>query len=108
MRLRRRGKMPPRPEETPMAVEAARGRFLVEESREIVLVLDDERRLITASRRARELFPELRPGAPVPEELLTETAEKRPVVVPYELDGRREELVYLAESVSAAYDELRA
>jgi signal transduction histidine kinase len=91
-----------------MAVEAARGRFLIEESRETVLLLDDEHRLIAASRRARELFPQLAAGAPVPPELLKETADQRPVVVPYELGGRREELVYLAESTNSAYDELRA
>jgi two-component system, OmpR family, phosphate regulon sensor histidine kinase PhoR len=91
-----------------MAVEAARGRFLIEESRELVLLIDDEQRLIAASRRARELFPQLAAGVPVPPELLTESAEHRPVVVPYELGGRREELVYLAESATSAYDELRA
>jgi signal transduction histidine kinase len=91
-----------------MAVEAARGRFLIEESRETVLLLDDEHRLIAASRRARELFPQLAAGAPVPSELLKETADQRPVVVPYELGGRREELVYLAESTNSAYDDLRA
>ena len=44
-----------RPPELPdTALEAARGRLLVEESREIVVVLDAERRVISASRRARD------------------------------------------------------
>jgi len=37
-----------------MRVEAERGRMLVEESREIVVVLDEDQRVIGASRRARE------------------------------------------------------
>jgi two-component system phosphate regulon sensor histidine kinase PhoR len=91
-----------------MALEAARARFLIEESRELVVVLDAERTLLAASRRARELIPELAVGADVPEELL-EAGEWTPVVVPYELDGRREELVYLADPGSrSAYEELRA
>ena len=36
------------------AVEAERGRRLVEESREFVLVLDEEDRVVAASRRARQ------------------------------------------------------
>jgi signal transduction histidine kinase len=92
-----------------VALEAARARFLIEESRELVLVLDDERRLVAASRRAREVFPQLALGSHVSEELLVHGGEWTPVVVPYELDGRREELVYLADSGGrSAYEELRA
>ncbi len=91
-----------------MAVEAARARFLIEESRELVLVLDSERTLIAASRRAREVFPGLAVGSEAPAELLEGDARWTPVVVPYELEGRREELVYLADSGgSSAYEELR-
>ena len=37
-----------------MNVDAARGRALIEESPELVLVLDSEGRVVAASRRARE------------------------------------------------------
>ncbi len=93
-----------------LAVEAARGRFLVEESPEIVLVLDEADMVIAASRRARELLGEVREGEPVPPELLGEDAERVPVVVSYEVDGRHERLVYLSSRSGelAAYEELRA
>jgi two-component system phosphate regulon sensor histidine kinase PhoR len=92
-----------------VAVEAARARFLIEESRELVLVLDENHGLIAASRRAREVFPELAVGTPVRDELLAGAHRLTPVVVPYEIGGRREELVYLADSSgTSAYEELRA
>jgi two-component system, OmpR family, phosphate regulon sensor histidine kinase PhoR len=92
-----------------MAVEAARARFLIEESRELVLVVDDARTLIAASRRAREVLPELALGSEVPDELFSGNGEWTPVVVPYELEGRREELIYLADvGGRSAYEELRA
>ncbi len=50
-------------------MEARRGRALVEESREIVVVLDDEDRVVTASRRARELLSGLDEGAVAPDAL---------------------------------------
>src|SRR3954452_3360663 len=49
-----------------MSVDAARGRLLVEESREIVAVLDEERRVLSASRRARDSIPGLVEGEPLP------------------------------------------
>jgi signal transduction histidine kinase len=93
-----------------MAVEAARGRYLVEESPEIVLVLDENDVVVAASRRARESLAGMSEGEPVPPELLHEDAARVPVVVPYELDGRRERLVYLSSRSGelAAYEELRA
>ena len=42
-----------------LELEAKRGRRLLEESPEIVLLLDDESRLIGASRRAREMLTAL-------------------------------------------------
>ena len=42
-------------------LEAERGRQLLEESSEIVLVLDEDDRLIAASRRARETLPDFVP-----------------------------------------------
>jgi two-component system phosphate regulon sensor histidine kinase PhoR len=88
-----------------LRLEAERGRVLVEESREIVVVLDDEERVVAASRRARELYEELEEGAPPP------TAVRRgsELAVPYEVDGRRETLLYLRDPGDMiAYEELRA
>jgi len=92
-----------------MALEAARARFLLEESRELVLVLDAGGRLVAASRRAREVFPRLAAGSPVPDEIVSGGERWRPVAVQYELDGRREQIVYLTDVGSqSAYEELRA
>ena len=100
----------PGPEGGPenLELEAQRGRLLLEESPEIVLLLDDEDRLIGASRRARETLPELEQGKPLPKELLN-PEPWRPRTVPIELDGRQEILIYLREPGDlAAYEELRA
>jgi two-component system, OmpR family, phosphate regulon sensor histidine kinase PhoR len=89
-------------------VEAERGRRLLEESSEIVLVLDGDDRLIAASRRAREMLNGLVPGESVPAEFL-KPEPWRPRRVSVELDGLRESLVYLREPGDlAAYEELRA
>jgi two-component system phosphate regulon sensor histidine kinase PhoR len=89
-------------------LEAERGRRLLEESSEIVLVLDDEDRLIVASRRARETLEGLVPGQTVPDQLL-QREPWRPRRVPVEVDGRRESLLYLREPGDlSAYEELRA
>jgi two-component system, OmpR family, phosphate regulon sensor histidine kinase PhoR len=89
-------------------LEAERGRRLLEESEEIVLVLDEKDRLVGASRRARETIERLKPGKRVPAELL-EPEPWRPKRVVVELDGRRESLVYLRPlDQLAAYEELRA
>lgn len=95
-------------ESAELALEAARGRFLVEESREIVAVLDAERRVVAASRRARESIEGLVEGAPFPDELL-HLGGRAPLEIPYEVDGRSETLLYLsAPGDLAAYEELRA
>lgn len=87
-------------------LEAARGRAAIEESREIVVVLDRERRVVAASRRAREALPDLELGVRLPERVLV---GRRAAEVPYEALGRRETLVYLSEPAeNEAYDELRA
>ena len=89
-----------------MAFEAARGRAAIEESREIMVVLDRERRVVASSRRAREALPDLELGRPLPPSML---AGRRPVEVPYDALGRKETLLYLSEPAeNAAYDELRA
>ena len=90
-------------------LEAERGRLLVEESREIVVVLDEQKRVLAASRRARESLPGLAEGQPIAEELLRADGRRVPFAVPYELEGRRETLLYLGEPGDlAAYEELRA
>jgi two-component system, OmpR family, phosphate regulon sensor histidine kinase PhoR len=88
-----------------LKLEAERGRVLVEESREIVVVLDERERVVAASRRARELFEELEEGAPPPAAVRGGSE----LAVPYEVDGRRETLLYLRDPGDmAAYEELRA
>ena len=88
-----------------LRLEARRGRALVEESREIVVVLDDHGRVVAASRRARELIGGLEEGAAAPDSLL----RSAPLSIPYEIDGRRETILYARDSGDmAAYEELRA
>lgn len=89
--------------------DAIRGRTLVEESREAVVVLDDDDRVLFASGRARQTIDGIREGEPFPPELLTGERGVIPLVVPYDVDGRRERLVYLSrEGDLAAYEELRS
>jgi two-component system, OmpR family, phosphate regulon sensor histidine kinase PhoR len=92
-----------------MDADALRVRALVEESREAVVVLDDTDRVLLASRRARQAVEGIREGGPVPHDLLTGGLGVIPFVVPYEIDGRVERLVYLSrEGDLAAYEELRS
>jgi signal transduction histidine kinase len=89
--------------------DAIRGRVLVEESREAIVVLDDADRVLLASRRARQTIDGLREGERLPSDLLTGERGAIPLVVPYEAGGRRERIVYLSrEGDLAAYEELRA
>ena len=89
--------------------DATRGRVLVEESREAVVVIDDTDRVLHASRRARQAVEGLREGESLPTDLLNGERGVIPLVVPYEVGGRRERLVYLSrEGDLAAYEELRA
>ena len=86
------------------SLDAERGRMLVEESREIVVVLDAEGRVITASRRARELFDGLAEGEAPPEAVLRDS-----LAVAYAVAGADETLVYVRDPGDlAAYEELRA
>jgi two-component system phosphate regulon sensor histidine kinase PhoR len=94
---------------TELRLEAERGRKLIEESREFVLVLDEQDRVVAASRRAREALEGLVEGATVTEEMLQSGSSRTPFRVPYEVDGRRETLLYLTDTGDlAAYEELRA
>jgi signal transduction histidine kinase len=106
-RLRGAAGPPASPYARELRLEAERGRVLVEESREIVVVLDEDERVVAASRRARESHERLEDGAPLPSDLLR--PESRDVFrIPYEVDGRRETLVYLRDTGDlAAYEELR-
>ena len=80
--------------------------MLLEESREAVVVLDAEGRVIAASRRARQSLEGVREGEQLPPELLR---GERALVVPYSVDGRTEQLVYLSQVGDlAAYEELRS
>jgi len=82
--------------------------MLVEESREAVVVLDADDRVLLASRRARQSIDALREGAPLPPGLLSGEAGIVPLIVPIEVDGRQERLVYLSQAGDmTAYEELR-
>jgi two-component system phosphate regulon sensor histidine kinase PhoR len=86
------------------SLDAERGRTIVEESREIVVVLDADGHVLTASRRARELFASLVEGEEPPEAVLLDS-----LVVPYTVAGRIEKLVYVRDPGDlSAYEELRA
>jgi two-component system phosphate regulon sensor histidine kinase PhoR len=90
---------------TDATVDAARGRILVEESREIVVIVDAEDRVVAASRRARELLEEIEEGGRLPEAARRDST----VAVSYEVAGRRERILYLRDPGDmAAYEELRA
>ena len=92
-----------------MDTDSIRARALVEESREAVVVLDDDERVLLASRRARQSIDGVREGDRLPTELLAGASGVLPFVVPYEADGRRERLVYFSrEGDLAAYEELRS
>ena len=84
-------------------LDARRGRIVIEESPEILVVLDEKGRVLACSRRAR--VEGVEEGGYLPEQL----ARSTPVEVAYDLHGRRERIVYLGtpETV-AAYEELRA
>jgi len=85
--------------------DALRGQVLLEESREAVVVLDANGIVVTASRRGRQSLG-IREGEELSPELLQ---NERTLVVPYDVDGRQERLVYLSEAGDlAAYEELRS
>jgi signal transduction histidine kinase len=103
----RRSVAPVQAPESPRA-DVDRARALIEESREIVVVLDESRRVVTASRRARESLDGLVEGSVLPDEVL-HLGGRTPIEIPYALGERQETLVYLsAPGELAAYQELRA
>ncbi|HEU5213674.1 MAG TPA: HAMP domain-containing sensor histidine kinase [Gaiellaceae bacterium] len=106
MRLRRRDTVAE--DLAQLQLEAARAHHLVEESREILVVLDRDRCVIAASRRARESLEGLADGAPFPE-AAAQAGGRTPLEVTYSVDGHQETLVYVsAAGEVAAYEELRA
>lgn len=91
-----------------MDADARRGRTLVEESREAVIVLDDADTVVLASRRARQSIEGINEGEKVPDGLLSGGFGIVPLIVPYDAAGRRERIVYLSQvGDMTAYEELR-
>jgi signal transduction histidine kinase len=88
-----------------MDAEGVRAQVLLEESREAVVVLDQDDVVLVASRRARQSL-----GVREGDELSPELLEgERALVVPYRIKGREERLVYLSQAGDlAAYEELRS
>jgi two-component system phosphate regulon sensor histidine kinase PhoR len=108
MRLFRRREERPR-DDVELRLAAERGRILIEQSREVVIVLDPQSRVLDASRRAWESVEGLARGEPLPEGSVASQARAEPVRVPIDVDGRRETLLFLSEPGElAAYEELRA
>jgi two-component system phosphate regulon sensor histidine kinase PhoR len=91
------------------ALAIARSRVLIEESREVVVVLDAEHRVLAASRRAREEIEGLEEGEIAPPEVLEANGGRAAFTVPYQVGEHRETIVYLGSPGElAAYEELRA
>jgi two-component system phosphate regulon sensor histidine kinase PhoR len=92
-----------------MDVDARRGRALIEESREAVVVLDEDDLVLLASRRARQSIDDLREGERLPSGYLSGDRGVVPLIIPYDVGGRRERLVYLSQVGDlTAYEELRS
>jgi signal transduction histidine kinase len=73
-----------------------------------VIVVDDDDRVVVAGRRARQSISDLVEGERIPDGLLSGDRGVVPLIVPYEIDGRRERLVYLSQvGDMTAYEELR-
>ncbi len=88
--------------------DTRRARVLVEESREAVIVVDDSDTVLLASRRARQSIDGIDEGQRVPDGLLSGDLGTVPLIVPYDLGGRRERIVYLSQAGDmTAYEELR-
>jgi signal transduction histidine kinase len=91
-----------------MDPDTRRGRVLIEESREAVIVLDDTDTVVLASRRARQSIDGINEGERVPEGLLAGELGIVPLIIPYEVGARRERIVYLSHPGDmTAYEELR-
>jgi two-component system, OmpR family, phosphate regulon sensor histidine kinase PhoR len=107
--LRRRARTQSSADAVDGRVAAERARVLLEESRESVVVLDADRRVVAASRRAREALQGLAEGAPFPDALLSSSSGRAALEIPLEVEGLRETLLYLSSPGDlVAYEELRA
>ena len=72
-------------------------------------MLDERNIVVAASRRARQSIDGVGEGRPLPDGVLTGERGLVPLVVPYDVEGRPERLVYLSrEGDLAAYEELRS
>ena len=71
--------------------DSLRGRAIVEESREAVVILDEEGRVLAASRRARQSLEGVREGEQMPEDVLRGDRGQTPLVIPYAVAGQRPE-----------------
>jgi len=92
-----------------MAVQALRGKLLVEESREVVVLLDADDRVIHASRRARETYPDLAEGRRLPGPIRDGRRPTEILEIPLTVGDRAERLVYIGRPGDMhAYEELRA
>ena len=88
--------------------DSYRARTLIEESREAVIILDDADTVVLASRRARQSIDGIDEGEMVPDGLLSGALGIVPLIVPYDVGGRRERIVYLSQvGDMTAYEELR-
>ena len=86
--------------------DAERGRLVLERSPELVVLLDEEGRVLAASRRARATLEGLAEGVHLPAGVADADGTTR---VQVEVDGRTETLLYLGQPATrAAYEELRA
>ena len=91
-----------------MDPDTRRARMLIEESREAVIVIDDADTVLLASRRARQSIDGIVEGERIPGSLLSGGRGVVPLIVPYDLSGRRERIVYLSQvGDMTAYEELR-
>jgi signal transduction histidine kinase len=91
-----------------LRVEAARAKALVEDSPELLVVLDAGDRVVAASKRARDLDGIVE-GRRVPAGVLGGNGFRKPLRVTYDVDGRRETILYLdPPGEPAEYQELRA
>jgi two-component system phosphate regulon sensor histidine kinase PhoR len=91
------------------SLEAQRGRLLIEESREVVVLLDADDRVIHASRRARETYPDVADGRRLPGPIRDGRRPTEILEVPLVVGDRVERLVYIGRPGDMhAYEELRA
>ena len=90
--------------------EAARARFLVEESREIVLVLDEDEPSLSRQQARPGSSHGVVEGSPLPADAAARRDTGARSSIPYEVDGRREtpRLPEQPQGELAAYEELRA